>query len=249
MGKLKSFIKFVGTFDELSFYKSADGYLVRSKGGIAKERILRDPQFIRTRENMNEFTSCASSGQFIRRALGPLLYQAKDAKLSSRMLQRLYLIKNCDSINTRGLRTVHQGLQHPIGKALLRGFDFNQQAPLGAVLKQQATLDTETGAVTLPDFIPAAQLSIPEGATHVTFCSVFLRLNLEQQQFERYQSDAETLPLHFQKQTIVLTPKDIPSLPGVSVYLLHVTFKQEVNGISYVLNNGVHNVFHVLEVD
>ena len=42
MGKLSSFIKLEGTLDGLTFYKSQNGYLVRTKGGVTKRSILLD---------------------------------------------------------------------------------------------------------------------------------------------------------------------------------------------------------------
>ena len=55
MGKLAGIIKLEGTLDGLTFYKSADGYLVRTKGGVSKTKIMNDPSFARTRENLCEF--------------------------------------------------------------------------------------------------------------------------------------------------------------------------------------------------
>ena len=49
MAKQKSFLKVAGTLDGLTFYKSVDGHLVRTKGGVSKGRIMNDPAYIRTR--------------------------------------------------------------------------------------------------------------------------------------------------------------------------------------------------------
>ena len=61
MGKLDGIIKIQGTLDNLTFYKSADGHFVRTKGGVSKNRIKNDPAFKRTRENGTEFGHCANS--------------------------------------------------------------------------------------------------------------------------------------------------------------------------------------------
>ena len=52
MAKQQSFLKVAGTLDGLTFYKSVDGHLVRTKGGVSKGRIMNDPAYIRTRENI-----------------------------------------------------------------------------------------------------------------------------------------------------------------------------------------------------
>ncbi|WP_339895393.1 hypothetical protein [uncultured Algibacter sp.] len=42
MAKLKGIIKLEGTLDNLTFYKGQEGYLVKTKGGVSKERIQND---------------------------------------------------------------------------------------------------------------------------------------------------------------------------------------------------------------
>ncbi|MBK9719767.1 MAG: hypothetical protein IPO85_20070 [Saprospiraceae bacterium] len=39
MGRQIGLIKISGKFNDLSFYKSKDGYIVRTKGGASKARI------------------------------------------------------------------------------------------------------------------------------------------------------------------------------------------------------------------
>jgi len=39
MAKQNGILKVTGTLDELSFYKGKDGFLVKTKGGISKNRI------------------------------------------------------------------------------------------------------------------------------------------------------------------------------------------------------------------
>lgn len=55
MAKLKGILKIEGTLDELTFYKTQDGHLVKTKGGVSADRIANDPNFQRTRENGSEF--------------------------------------------------------------------------------------------------------------------------------------------------------------------------------------------------
>jgi len=51
-----------GPIGDISFYKSKDGYLARSKGGVDKSRIKNDPAFQRTRENGSEFGRAGIAG-------------------------------------------------------------------------------------------------------------------------------------------------------------------------------------------
>ena len=43
MAKQNSLVKIEGTIENLTFYKSANGHFVRSKGGVSKNRIMNDP--------------------------------------------------------------------------------------------------------------------------------------------------------------------------------------------------------------
>lgn len=134
MGKLDGIIKLQGTLDNLKFYKSADGHVVRTKGGVSKNRIKNDPAFQRTRKNGMEFGHSATSGKMLRTAVGTLLFNAKDRRLSSRLMTVMSQIKNLDSISIRGQRHVSQEIATAEGKMLLKGFDFNAQAALGSFI-------------------------------------------------------------------------------------------------------------------
>ena len=248
MGKLTGIIKLTGTFDGLTFYKTSDGYLVKTKSGVSKNRIMNDPAFVRTRENLNEFSLSVKSGKVLRQAIGPLLHRSKDSKLSSRMLKVMHLIKNLDPSSARGERLVRLGIASPEGKLLLKGFDFNVHAPLSLVMHAFYTVDVATGVLTIPDFSPEEQLSIPEGATHVNICSAFVNLDFETGIFESRYSPATVLELDTTISTIILTPEAVPSGTGTPLYLLLIEFFQDVNGVHYSLRNGAFNVLNVVEV-
>ncbi len=65
MARQGGLLKVVGKLDDLSFYKSADGFLVRTKGGVSADRINSDPTFQRTRENNAEFGMSAGAGKAV----------------------------------------------------------------------------------------------------------------------------------------------------------------------------------------
>src|SRR5690606_35877511 len=122
MATYKSLFKVQGTLDDVNFYKSEDGYLIRTKGGIDAERIKSDPNFERTRENNAEFGSSATSGKRLRRAILDMVSNAKDSRLSSRLTQVMTRVKNQDATSPRGKRHVAVGIQTPLGKGFLKGF-------------------------------------------------------------------------------------------------------------------------------
>ncbi len=248
MGKLKSFIKLEGTLDGLTFYKSQDGYMVRTKGGISKSRMLKDPAFQRTRENFKQFGLNAKAGALLRNSVGPMLAKAKDSKLPSRILKMMSDIKNFDSTSVRGNRSVHLGLANAEGKQLLKGLDFNNRAHLQSVLNANFSVDTATGVLEIPDFISQEQLAATESATHVSFRTAFVNLNFETGLFDSSYSPVVLLPIDLSVTTVTLTPDGVPAGDGIQLYLLLIEFYQGMNGVQYPLLNGAHNVLNLVEV-
>ena len=85
MGKQKSFIKLEGTFDDLTFYERQGKQLVRKKGSLDKARILKAPNFKRTRENMQEFGGAARVSKLFRHTLNSLISEQGGSLAASRL--------------------------------------------------------------------------------------------------------------------------------------------------------------------
>lgn len=248
MPKQSSIIKIEGSIDDLTFYKTKNGYRVRKKSGISGDRIAKDPAFARTRENNREFGDMARAGKLFRRAVIDLMAGVQDDTIVPRLMRKFAAIKNLDATSVRGERTVALGLDTDEGKSLLRGFDFNKGAPLQSVLRKEVELDPETGTVTLTDLDPGTHLSRPEGATHVTFRSGFLNIGLDTEEADLSLSAGVNVSLNEEAATITLVPDSVPEGDGVRVHLLLVEFYQALNGGIYPLNNGAHNALSILEV-
>ena len=248
MGKLDGIIKIQGTLDNLTFYKSADGHIVRTKGGVSKNRIMHDPAFQRTRENGSEFGESAHAGKMLRTAVGTMLFHAKDRRLSSRLLSVMSQIKNLDGHSVRGKRNVAEGLGTTEGKLVLKGFNFNAHAALSSVFYPPLTLNAASGEVTISNFIPKEQIMSPDGATHFSLQCAFVNLDFETGAFETTYSPIENQLIGNVVTSAILTPSSVPAGTGRAIYLLLIEFFQEVNGVQYVLSNGAFNVLNVLEV-
>lgn len=247
MAKQHGPLKIVGTIDDLTFLKTEDGYRVRAKGGVSKQRIQNDPNFARTRENMSEFAQCASSGKLLRRAAANLIRNVKDSRVTSRLTGVMAKIKKYDTTSIRGQRNVANGLTTPEGIALLKGFDFNDKSNLSLILTKDYTLDTATGEVEILDLTPLNHLSPPEYATHVSLSSAFMMLDFETGEYQVFQSNVENLPLNMTASTVTLTPTDVPTGSGVALYFLLVEFFQDTNGVQYTLKNGTFNALAIIE--
>jgi hypothetical protein len=249
MAKLKSLLKIEGTLDDITYYKSQDGFMVRKKGGVSKKRIAKDPAFARTRENGSEFGSVARSGKHLRRAITGLLATAKDNRVTSRLAQTLSQVKNEDLSSLRGQRNVATGITTPAGKAWLRSFDFNNRAPMDSVLLNNYTLTPASGEIVLPDLNPDQHLAFPEGATHFSLQCGFLNLDFNNPEAYDLQLSPEVnVPIAGVASTHTLTPAAAAAGAGDSFYFLKIAFFQEINGNQYLLKNGAHNALQLIEI-
>ncbi len=109
-------------------------------------------------------------------------------------------------------------------------------------------LDTVTGVVTITDFIGAEQLQFPQGATHVSLQSAVLAIDFATEVSELAYSNVVNLPIGLTPTTIALTPTSVPTGNGLQLFMLMLSFYQEVNGQQYSLKNEEYNVLNVVEV-
>ena len=242
-------IKLKGTIGDISFYKSGDGHLARTKGGVDGNRIANDPAFQRTRENGSEFGRAGKGGKLIRNAIRVLLQNAKDKRVVSRLTKTLVAITKTDTVNERGLRTIQDG-----DMTTLNGFEFNLNGKLGSTLFTPFTTDIDrvTGDVdlSLAPFAPKVRIAAPGGTTHfkVVMGASELDFANETSTFE----STETVILPYNEQntaaidlTVTLTENSV--LPILQV--IGIEFYQEVNGQMYSLKNGTYNALSVAQVD
>jgi hypothetical protein len=249
MAKADGILKIEGTVENLTFYKKDGKNFVRRKGGISRERIANDPSFVRTRENNSEFSLSARAGKVLRLALGSLVFKAKDNKLSSRLLKRMFLVKNYDTSSARGERLVAIGLGTVEGRQALDGFDFNVNAPLNNVLFAPYTFDVAAGKMAIPDLMPLEQLRYPEGATHVSFQSALLGIDFETEISNLVTSSIVNLPLNLTVTTVTLDLPNVPVTTGVTVMLMLISFFQEVNSVQYSLKNEEFAVLQIIAIE
>ena len=163
MARQTGIIKLKGTIGGMTFYKtSADGHLVREKGGIEKSRIESDPAFQRTRENGAEFGRAGKAGKMLRTSLRALLINSADSRMVSRLTQQMVKVIQADLVNERGLRNVIDGEAE-----LLLGFEFNLRGKLGTTLYAPfvGAIDRVSGEITvdIAPFIPANMIVAPSG--------------------------------------------------------------------------------------
>jgi hypothetical protein len=248
MARQTGLIKLRGTLDNVNFYKTQAGVLARMSTSIDAKRIASDPAFIRTRENGAEFGSSAKAGKIVRAALRPLLLQASDGSVVSRMMKVMTSIKNYDVTSSRGKRNVAVGINNPTAKELLKEFNFNERSNLGSVLSKSFSFVQATGEISISDIIPLNDVAFPPGATHATFQSGWAKVDFVSGVSDLKLSPATSLLIDETQQDISLIPASAPTGTGIDLHVLCIAFYQEINGVQYPLKNGAFNALSIVEI-
>ncbi|RAR73700.1 hypothetical protein [Flavobacterium aciduliphilum] len=247
MAKFDGIFDIEGTLKGMTFYKTSEGIRIRAKGGISKKRIMNDPAFVRTRENGAEFSHSAKMAQLLRHSVSTLVDNAKDSRTSSRLNQIMGRIKNRDTVNVRGERTVKNGLSDPLALQYLVGFDFNKHSTLSSVLKKSFALNTTDGKLTLSDFINGKQMLLPAGVSKIGFRLGASSIDFSGQTYEFVESPQELMHVElYAPATFTLTLPSIPSSGGLLCFFLLIEFYQEINGVDYPLKNKQFNVLNLI---
>ncbi|MCF8409412.1 MAG: hypothetical protein K9G36_10605 [Crocinitomicaceae bacterium] len=248
MARQSGLIKIKGTLDNVSFYKTKDGDLARMKTSVDGDRIANDPAFVRTRENNSEFGSSARSGKLTRDNLRPISMNATDGRVVARMTKIMTQIKNLDTTSVRGARNVGVAMATAQAKALLKGFEFNNDAMLSSMLFKPWAVNTTTGVITIAGLVPTLDLIYPEGATHVSFTGGYANINYATGIADVKLTNVQNLPITGTSSAITLTPTAVPTGTGAKIFLLKIEFFQLVNAVQYSLKNGAYNALKIIEV-
>jgi hypothetical protein len=238
MAQQKSFLKFKGNIGDLTFYKHKEGFMVREKGGVSKERIMSDPKYARTRENMKEFAEAASGVKLLKDSIRPAIIRTADSKVHRRLQHIMVKVVKSDPINPRGERKVTEG-----NWDLLRGLQLNEHATLKKVLRKHVVVSNtpESLTISVPEFNPADFLLAPEGTTNYR---IYLLGGSMAIGTEDYALDRVDSPLQHVKglsPALTLTLDKTTLIYGHKVYVLGVEFIQMVNGVEAMMNDSSYN--------
>ncbi|PBQ32699.1 hypothetical protein CNR22_13250 [Sphingobacteriaceae bacterium] len=118
-------IKLSGTVYGISFYHSVFGWLARCKGGPSRKQFKTSPVFVRSRENSEEFTTCARAAAALRRLV--IKHTAhRDKSLYHRLMKLMRLLADNDKDSLRGKRDPMKGMQTIEARALLKEFKISE---------------------------------------------------------------------------------------------------------------------------
>lgn len=248
MPRVNGIVSLQGSYEDMTFYHKDGKSFVRKKNGVSKERIENDPQFVRTRENMSEFSTSIGAAKLLRHSLGSLVVRAKDGKVSNRLMSAMSKIKNLDPNSKRGKRNVAEGLTTTDGRRHLVGFDFNGNAPLDTVMIADYTLENGTGIIDIPSLKIEEHLRIADGADHILLQCGVLNLDFATGLKEMVLSPVTELPIDMTDNHVRLVPPAMPGGSGVNIYVLMISFSQRINGLAYPLKSEEHNVLHIVDV-
>ena len=237
MGELKGIVQFTGNFNGLSFYKSRNGkIIVRKTGGFKDKPIKTHANYARTRENASEFGRCARAGKVFRIALRSYLKPMNISYVHNKVLKLFREVLVFDSTSGRGNRGVGVGLQTEEGKALFVGYEFDVDCKVSTLFPVGYEVLLSNGQIVFPN-IDSSIVVFPKGATHVVVEFGLVRMDFSGLFATKLVSDMLVIEKGSSVASSMLTVA-VPEGDGVLIGLLHVGFKQEVDGISYNLKDA-----------
>ena len=243
MGKLEGIIRFTGSFDGLSFYKSRGKIVVRRTGGFKGEAIKTQANYVRTRENASQFGYCCKVGKALRMALFPFVRQIRRPYLHNKVVSLLSQIVSFDDQSPRGAKTLPLALGSEGGRSLLKGFDFNDAMPLKDVLAVAYTVSLAEGKFVVPVFKMTA-ISFPAGATHIGLQFMLLRFDFDLLEHQLQRSEVCYLAKADSEASCELVASSVAG-NGSLLGFVFSSFYQEINGEYYALEACALSVVEV----
>jgi hypothetical protein len=249
MAKQNGIIKLSGALDGIVFVRRKDGDFAKVRTGSVKMKMSTGANYERTRENMNEFKAAGKSTGLLRMPFAEMIAENADTQSTARLTKLMMDVIKLDSTSKRGERTPGTALALPAVKQMLENFNFNINAKLHLVLYTVPAVDVNTGVITLANFNPQKFLALPAQATHVTISGAWAKVDFNGRNWEVQTTNAVNLQTDNTVSNVVLTPSSVPSLPGLSLFVIKVEFFEEVNGDQYSLRNGSNNPVCIFKVD
>tara|TARA_R110002072_G_scaffold263178_1_gene422011 strand:+ start:517 stop:1263 length:747 start_codon:yes stop_codon:yes gene_type:complete len=247
MAKQAGYIKLEGTIGDLSFYKNRDGnFIARRKGGVTKKRLLTDPKFQRTRENMQEFSKAATAAKFLKNAFREIELKSNGGKLHNRLYSIAMKVVKSDPVSVRGDRKFELG-----DMTMLLGFEFSEKATLENVLKikPRLTEDEASFTVSVPEIVPSKYLVYSDGSEFYRFSLIRAAVDVQQKSYNTEIISIDPLPIiNVPTPEVTLTlPK--PGIAGEKYFFaLALEFFLDVNDTRYDSKDVSQNPAVILAV-
>lgn len=248
MAKVSGLFDFEGTINGITFYKTKFGRFARSKGGVSRKRIKKDPEFARSRENSEEFGNASTASKLLFRATSSFTKTSRDSRAFRRLMKIMTDIKDLDESSNRGKRNVGKGIAKPGAKNLLMSFNFNISAVLDTILKKKFLVDVAKGTVSIPDLSPKSDIVFPKGATHAVISAVFVGIDFKKGTSDLVFTQKQQLVLKEKSVNVLISADTIPADTGICLCLVKIEFLQVLNSMEYNLHNGANNALAIVMV-
>ncbi|AXY76187.1 hypothetical protein D3H65_20310 [Paraflavitalea soli] len=240
--QISPIVKLKGAIDDISFYKTQDGFMARQKTAISADRIKTDPKFDLLRRAGQEFGTGGKAGKLFRDIWNTELNKARDNRVTSRVTQAMVAVLQSDPTSDLGLRRVENG-----DLTLLQGFEFNIGVPFAACVKTQFphTIDRVSGQVrvNLVSHIPRLEIAPPDNATHYSIFAAAAAIDFATGEYSITRQSSASLP--WDNDPTVASVLQMAVLPATTLpifLLLGVEFVKLVNGKSYPLSKGLSSL-------
>jgi hypothetical protein len=256
MARQRGIFKVQGSLGGVTFYERGGKDLAREKSELSRERLMNDPAFERTRENMSEFGGSATVGKALRVGLAAVVHRFGDMTFIGRLV-RLMKRLNAQGTGPRGERSFNPAMNG----SLLTGFEFSKKTVLSSVFNAPFGLQTNTdrneAVLTVPDFDTDAYTTAPAGATHFRLvCAVaslsdyvfdngahkFEPTDEAENSLGAVQYSTE-IPLGGMAGAVTTLTAALPGAPVLPatvalVACVGIEYLQELNGQFYILASG-----------
>lgn len=239
MAKQESIIPLRGSIGNLNFYKKNGEYLARRKGSVDKKRILTDPKFARTRENMAQFELVANDQKLFKGAIAAITNKVGSKIRTTALSSLFFKIASLDRLSGRGKKQVAIGIKEEEGINLFRGLALTNHA-VTHNLSVQLRVDRTRGIISSDAFIPETQLFYPPSATHFEMQSAVVAIDFETRTYAVNYSEALLLPIDQTPLTLALEPDAMPNPGGDPSFfvMLSLTYYKQDSGNLYQLKSS-----------
>jgi hypothetical protein len=248
MAKYTGMFPYKGTINGITCYETKHGIIVKQKSSISKERIMKAPEYARTRENISDFSTAARSNKLLRQAFWNLICQAKDKTLLGRLTKQIIPIMKLDTVNLRGRRSLQDA---PL--EMLKGFNFNNNAklentfyiPFEIIINRKAGL----ALINLPLF-DHMRLLPPEGASHYKLVTAVSEIDFNTGIHNTTYKETDVMPLNNVPVLPMTRSHSIPKNTRQIIFVCFgIQFFQECNKDFYPVKNGSSNPLSIIDVD
>lgn len=217
--------------------KDSDKIFIRGVGGVSKNRIRTDPNFVNTRRNNAEWKAVTLAGRAIRMALTDI-HHLRDHNYTGERNALAKLILKEDKISEWGKRSIHfSNAAH-----ILEGFSLNKRHLFETLLRPPLSYSVDSLAgkatVILPELIPSVNLYNPSQQSLYRFtCSVAAITDIiYDEALKIYRPAIDNLPFPTTAATPWQSWKE--NTPGTTLDLAMNNW-QHIPGITLILSAGI----------